>query len=261
MIEAETSQQAAYFALRERLLGPQRHAVLTTDELCEVGRVMHGDPEGMSLYGIPAPRMAAHGLRVLGRTAVECTSDPQPARIAAAVAALPAYAPDSKTAPIVADLFCGSGNVGHQVSLILQRPGYGSELDPIVHAATRHNLAAIESPFTLLAGDYRDLLQAAPALHPDDLFIVEPPWGDAFTTAGLDLALTRPPVPEILSAILHARQSVCCVVVIETSVRIVGDSLAATVRDATHLCTLAPELATSGPAVSHYHFYRIGSRS
>ncbi|MTE17728.1 hypothetical protein F0L17_00985 [Streptomyces sp. TRM43335] len=255
-----TSQpdRAAYFALRNRLLGPLRDRFLTSDQLREAGRLMCGRPEGLSLYGIPAPEMEARGLRILGRTAVECTKDPHPVAVADAVAEIEAAAPGTDGEAMVVDLFCGSGNFGHHLGRRLGRPAYASELDPIVHEAGRHNLDRVGSAVDLRLADYRDLLDALPARSERDVYVVEPSWGPAFTPDGLDLTRTSPPVPEILGNIQRSRGRVPCLVVIETSARVVHGSLASSFEDAVHLRTLAPEPFPPHRAGSRFHLYRLG---
>ncbi|GAB7184281.1 hypothetical protein ATKI12_4112 [Kitasatospora sp. Ki12] len=167
----EPVDSAAYFDLRARLLGPLRNRPLTSGQLCEVGRIVCGHPDGLSLYGIPAPRMAAHGIRLLGRTALECVKDPHPALVAAALTDVLAGLPVSGARPVIADLFCGSGNLGHQLGRLLG-PRFGhrvlaTELDPLVHAATRHNLTLVDSPVRLHHAGYRDLLHTLAATFRD----------------------------------------------------------------------------------------------
>lgn len=254
------SDHTAYFALRDRLLGPLRDRVLTTEQLCEVGRLLCGRPEGLSLYGVPAPEMAARGLRILGRTAVECTKDPHPAAVADAVAAIEATAPAADGGAMVVDLFCGSGNFGHQLGRRLGRPVHASELDPIVHETSRHNLDRVGSAVDLRLTDYRDLLGTLPPRGERDVYIVEPPWGPALTPDGLDLTRTSPPVPEIVEDIRGSRDRVPCLVVIETGDRVVHDSLASAFRNAVHLRTLVPEPALPHRPGSHFHLYRLDGR-
>ncbi|GAA2460313.1 hypothetical protein [Streptomyces macrosporus] len=258
MNASQEPDRAALFALRNRLLGPLRNRFLTTDQLCEAGRLMCGRPEGLSLYGIPAPEMEARGLRILGRTAVECTKDPHPATVAGAIAEIEATTPEADGEAMVVDLFCGSGNFGHHLGRRLRRPVYASELDPIVHEAGRRNLDRVGSAVDLRLADYRDLLDALPARSERDVYIVEPSWGPAFTPDGLDLTRTSPPVPEIIENIRRSRDCVPCLVVIETSDRVVHGSLEFSFGNAIHLRTLVPEPFPPHRTGSHFHLYRLG---
>ncbi len=44
MTSPVSTGHAAYFAFREQLLGDLRTTVLTGDQLCEAGRLIHGRP-------------------------------------------------------------------------------------------------------------------------------------------------------------------------------------------------------------------------
>lgn len=184
---------AAYFAFRDRLLGELRTTVLTGDQLCEAGRLIYGRPEGLSLFGIPAPRMESAGIQLLGRTAIECCVDDYASAVADALADLHATIPDEGEEPLIVDLFCGSGNFSHHLGTRLGTVVHAAELDPCVHDATRHNLERIGAGTRLHLGDYGDLLGKLPPRGPRDTYFVEPPWGPAFTPAGLDLTRTAPP--------------------------------------------------------------------
>ncbi|MFJ8695655.1 methyltransferase domain-containing protein [Streptomyces roseolilacinus] len=258
MTSATESSRAAYFAFREELLGASRTRVLDGKELCEAGRLIYGSPEGLSLYGVPAPEMEGLGLRFLGRTTIECSVDAYSAAVARAVAELQAAMPPAQSAMVV-DLFCGSGNFGHHLGTHLGRPVFASELDPAVFAATRHNLDRIDSAIKLHEGDYRDLLGKLPPRSPQDTYVVEPPWGPAFTAAGLDLTCTSPPVPEILKDILRSRDGQPCLVIIKTNDQIAHDSLNTAFKDAVHLRTVTPEPTLPYGANMDFHIYRIGA--
>lgn len=253
---ATMPDHSAYFRFRSDLFGPARTRLLTGEELCEAGRLIHGRPEGFSLYGIPAQDMEAKGLRVLGRTVIECAVDAHASAAADAVAELRAELPAAREALIV-DLFCGSGNVGHHLGLRLGHAGYAAELDPFVHAATRHNLDRIGSTIDLRLTDYRDLLADLAPCGPRDTYVVEPPWGPAFTAAGLDLGRTSPPIADILADIRRARAGEPCVVVIKTNDRIAHDSLAAAFAGATHLGSVTPTPTLPPGANMNFHIYHL----
>ena len=250
---------AALVAFRDQLLGPLRNQVLTTDQLCEAGRLICGRPEGLSLYGIPAPEMEAKGIWLLGRTTIECSKDPHPATVANVVAELQAALPTTDGDAMIVDLFCGSGNFGHHLGQRLGHPVYASELDPVVYEATRNNLDRIGSTIELHLIGYRDLLGRLPARGDRDTYVIEPPWGLALTPDGLDLTLTSPPVPEILNDIRRSRRGVPCLVVIKTNDRIAHDSLNVLFRDAVHLRTITPEPTLPYGANPSFHIYRLGA--
>jgi hypothetical protein len=93
--------------LREQLLGPKRHDVLSLDEVLQAGRILFGDPQGMSFYGLPPVAWYARGVRLLGRTSVEATPDVTAQSIARTVRALLGRRPRVG----VIDLFAGPGNL------------------------------------------------------------------------------------------------------------------------------------------------------
>ena len=57
------------------LLGAKRNAELTLDEVQQYGIDSYGDPDYVSIYGLRPREWFARGVRLLGRTAVECTRD------------------------------------------------------------------------------------------------------------------------------------------------------------------------------------------
>ncbi|MEQ4725075.1 hypothetical protein [Nonomuraea sp. B19D2] len=252
-----TSTHDAYYDLCLRLLGPWRTTELTGAQLCEVGEIVHGAPERFSLYGVAAPAMAAAGLRILGRTAAECCVDTMARAVAHTIADLHGP-PDGRDGPLVAELFCGSGNLSLHLGRVLNLPVHAAELDPLVHHATRHNLSRMGAPTRLRLIDYRDLLSQLPARGPRDTYIVEPPWGPAITPAGLDLLGTSPPVPEILADILRARGHQPCLIAIKTIDHILHDSLNVAFADAHHLRTIASEWPFPDGTRMQFHFYRLG---
>ncbi|MEU8975304.1 hypothetical protein AB0D11_39805 [Streptomyces monashensis] len=255
----QAGSHAAYFAFRNRLLGELRTTVLTGEQLCEAGRLIYGRPESLALYGITAPDMEAAGIRLLGRTTIECCVDEYAASVADALAGLHAALPPAEPGgqPLLMDLFCGSGNFSHHLAARLGVAAYAAELDPDVHAATEHNLVRTASRTRLHLGDYRDLLGKHPARGPRDTYFVEPPWGPAFTPAGLDLTRTSPPVPEILDDIRRSREGVPCLVAIKTNDQIAHDSLARSFTDARHLRSITPQPTLPHGANMDFHLYEL----
>lgn len=248
---------AAYFAFRDRLLGDLRTTVLTGEQLCEAGRLIYGHPDGLSLYGIPATAMEAEGIRLLGRTTIECCVDDCAAAVADALTARHAALPHEGDEPLVVDLFCGSGNFSRHLGSRLGIPVHAAELDPDVHAATRHNLDRVGADTRLHLGDYRDLLGKLPARGRRDTYFVEPPWGPAFTPTGLDLTRTSPPVPDILDAIHRSRDGLPCLVAIKTNDQIAHDSLARSFARARHLQSVTPAPALPYGANVDFHLYEL----
>lgn len=251
---------AAYFAFRDRLLGDLRTTILTGEQLCEAGRLIYGDPAGLSLYGIAAPDMAAKRITLLGRTVIECSIDAYTAPVADALAQLQAgtgpEGPDPDN-PLIMDLFCGSGNFGYHLGQRLTRPVHAAELDPAVYGTTRNNFDRIGSAITLHLTDYRHLLGQLPARSTHDTYVVEPPWGPAFTADGLDLIRTAPPVPEILDDIRRSRDGLSCHIAIKTNDRIAHDSLTRSFTGARHLRRITPEPCLPHGANMDFHLYEL----
>ncbi len=201
--------------------------------------------------------MGKVGIRLLGRTAIECCVDDYPIAVADALAEMHAAAPQGEEAPLVVDLFCGSGNFSHHLGARLGITVDAAELDTAVHAATSHNLARIGAATRLYCGDYRDLLGKLPARSTCDTYFVEPPWGPAFT-AGLDLTRTSPPVPDILDDIRRFRDGLPCLVAIKTNDQIVHDSLERSFAGARHVRSITPPPVLPYGANVDFHLYELG---
>ena len=159
----------------------------------------------------------AKGVRLLGRTAVECTRDAVADAIGKDVGGVAARAPQ-KTRSLVVDPFAGSGNTLYW--LLRHLPGargVGFESDAGVFQLTRQNIAALELPIDILNTDYLSGLTGI-SVAPDDLLIpfIAPPWGDAFDRAsGLDLRRTTPPIAEVVDVLLHRFSEGCVLCAIQ----------------------------------------------
>jgi hypothetical protein len=176
---------------RAYLLGAgKRNDVLTLAEVERYGADSFGDPDYVSLYGLTPAEWYAKGVRLLARTAVECTRDALAERIAHDVAAV---APAN---PVVVDPFAGSANTLFWLARALRaRRAVGFERDAKIHAATRRNLELVGFPAQLHQRDGLASLDAGG----ETVVFVAPPWGDALDPdRGLDLRRTQPPVNQIL---------------------------------------------------------------
>lgn len=91
------------------LHGLKRNKVLSLEEVQQYGSDSFSDPEYIRLYGMTPPQWYERGVRLLGRTAVECTRDAVADRIGQDVAAVAASLP-SGTRWLVLDPFAGSCN-------------------------------------------------------------------------------------------------------------------------------------------------------
>jgi hypothetical protein len=185
------------------LLGAKRNELLELWEVQQYGADSFGDADYVALYGMSPAGWYAKGVRVLGRTAVECTRDELGDAIGRDVATVAATAPPSGPA-LVVDLFAGSGNTLYW--LLRHLPGargLGFELDPDVFRLTRQNVAALALPIEILNADYRSGLAAsAPTAGELVVAFIAPPWGSALDrSAGLDLRRTTPPIAEVVDAL------------------------------------------------------------
>src|SRR5262249_25087098 len=129
---------------RELLLaGAKRNAVLELWEVHRYGSDSYGDRDYVSLYGLRPADWYAKGVRVLGRTAGECTRDGLADAIGRDVAAIAARGPlTSRT--LVVDPFTGSGNTLFWLLRHLPSArGIGFESDARVFGTTHRNMAAL----------------------------------------------------------------------------------------------------------------------
>jgi hypothetical protein len=182
------------------LRGAKRNEVLELGETQRYGTDSFGDADFVSIYGMRPGEWYERGIRLLGRTAVECTrdvlADAMGRDIAAAVSTLPA-----NHDALVIDPFVGSGNTLYWMLRHLPGArGVGFELDDSVFALTQRNLAIVGLPIEILHTDDASGL-AGVTVPPDQLVIafLAPPWGDALSrSAGLDLRNTTPPIRDIV---------------------------------------------------------------
>ena len=93
------------------LLGAKRNAVLDLSEVLRYGTESYGDANYVSVYGLQPAEWDARGIRLLGRTAVECTRDQLADAIGRDIATTASStATDLLTGALVIDPFGGSGN-------------------------------------------------------------------------------------------------------------------------------------------------------
>jgi hypothetical protein len=185
------------------LHGLKRNDVLQLAEVEQYGRDSFGDADYVSLYGMRPRDWYSRGIRLLGRTAVECTRDPLADRIGRDVASVAAFMPATRQW-LAIDPFAGSCNT--LVWILRHMPnseGVAFESDRQVFELTRNNLAVLRQKINLLHGNYLALL--AECHSPEDRGIVAfiaPPWGTALDEAeGLDLGRTIPPISHIVERI------------------------------------------------------------
>jgi hypothetical protein len=221
MNDQDVGDQIPMYDRQLLLAGVKRNAVLELWEVQRYGTDSYGDVDYVSIYGMRPADWYAQGVRLLGRTAVECTRDGLGDAIGRDIAAVAATAPLAADR-LVIDPFAGSGNTLYW--LLHHLPGargMGFELDAAVFQLTRRNFATLALPIDILNTDYAAGLTEA-SVAADQLLItfIAPPWGDALSkTSGLDLRRTTPPITEIVDALLHrfgGNRLLCAIQIYET---------------------------------------------
>jgi hypothetical protein len=185
------------------LHGAKRDEILTLEEIERYGLDSFADADYIRIYGMAPGEWYRRGIRLLGRTAVECTRDALGDLIGRDVAAIAAQL--SSTNKFVAiDPFAGSCNTLYWILRhIPNADGFGFELDPRVFELSRQNIAALDRKIELTNGSYESLLESR--VIPADcciIFFIAPPWGTALDeVVGLDLRGTNPPITDIINRI------------------------------------------------------------
>jgi hypothetical protein len=214
-------EQGSAYDRRLLLGGAKRNAVLDLWEVQRYGIDSFGDADYISIYGMRPAEWYAKGVRLLGRTAVECTRDELGDAIGKDVA-VTAAAAAATARSFVVDPFAGSGNTLYWLRRHLPRArARGFELDATVSRLTQRNLEALAVPIDILNTDYRSGL-AETSVEADELLItfIAPPWGEALDrVSGLDLRRTTPPITEVVDVLLREfreHRLLCAVQVHET---------------------------------------------
>jgi hypothetical protein len=184
------------------LFGAKRDALLNLSEVHRYGVDSYGDEDYVSIYGMRPDDWYAAGVRLLGRTAVECTRDELAEAIAGDIAAVAASAPGDGA--LVIDPFAGSGNTLYWIVRRLRDArGLGFELDAPMFNITAQNLALVASPIDIVNVDHAAGLEAvAVPTNQTIVVFIAPPWGDALDPiSGLDLRRTAPPIASIVDQV------------------------------------------------------------
>jgi hypothetical protein len=200
-----TGDQGPTYDRQLLLGGAKRNAVLELWEVKRYGIDSYGDADYVCIYGMRPADWYAKGVRLLGRTAVECTRDVLGDAIGKDIAAIAGTAP-SRAGALVIDPFAGSGNTLYW--MLRHMPGaqgLAFEMDAVVFQLTTRNLAALASRIDIVNTDY--LTGLANVTVPTDRLLITfiaPPWGDALReTSGLDLRRTTPPITKIVDFLFH----------------------------------------------------------
>jgi hypothetical protein len=123
---------------RKFLLGEKRNKLIDLWEVERYGLDSFGDPDFVSIYGLKPAEWYARGVRLLGRTAAECTRDRFAELIASDLSAV-AKRVTTKGRTTVIDPFAGSGNTLYWITRQLEpersvglfvKPPWGDALDP-----------------------------------------------------------------------------------------------------------------------------------
>ena len=208
------------------LLGPKRNSVLELWEVQRYGSDSYGDPDYVSIYGLRPVDWYARGIRILGRTAVECTRDDLAVAIGRDVAMIAETAP--AVGSMVVDPFAGSGNTLYWVLRHLpEAQGLGLESDRAVFELTSQNLLSLKLPVEVLHSDYATGLDRmrVPAGCLLVAFIA-PPWGSALSPIGLDLRRTTPPIAQIVELLTRKFGRTPLLCAIQVHEKVDPDSLA-----------------------------------
>src|ERR1700716_1679652 len=164
------------------LLGPKRNHLLELWEVQRYGSDSYGDADYVSIYGLPPATWYDKGIRLLGRTAVECTRDQLADAIARDIAKAARSAPKAPGITVI-DPFAGSGNTLYWILRhVPQAQGVGFELDEVVYQLTRRNLAILDLPIEIKHADHMTAFSQLDI--PEDRLLIAfiaPPWGDALS--------------------------------------------------------------------------------
>lgn len=159
------------------LHGAKRNEVLTLAEVEQYGLDAFGRAEYLSIYGMPPREWYHRGIRLLGRTAVECTRDALADPIGRDIAAVARLSPTGSF--LAVDPFAGSCNTLYWILRhVPASEGLAFELDPQVFDLTRRNVATLDRRIELIHGDYASLIERRPI--PADralILFVAPPLG------------------------------------------------------------------------------------
>jgi predicted RNA methylase len=186
------------------LHGSKLNEVLSLAEIEQYGLDSFGNTDYVSIYGMPPREWYRCGIRLLGRTAVECTRDPLGDRIGRDVASVAACIPSNQF--VVIDPFAGSCNTLFWILRHLPHSeGIAFESDPQVFDLTCSNLAALGQRIEVVHGDYERLIERFRFAEDRGIVVfVAPPWGTALDEVqGLDLNRTAPPISEVVEQVVR----------------------------------------------------------
>ncbi len=220
----------SYFEVRQQYLSPPLSTrKLRLRETRQAAGRLSGDRNDLRLFGLSTIAWYLLGVRIVGRSVIEATRDPQARFLARAVAQT--LREHGHEISDVIDPFVGSGNVlYHLVKETGAKRGIGVELDPAICRLTSRNFEVMRRSLQLRGVEIR--------IHPGDwslcraflgerptLIHIGPPWGDAFTAEGLDLRATQPPIKAILAEIEQAAGDAPIFAAISAFPKVVAESV------------------------------------
>jgi hypothetical protein len=179
------------------LHGAKRNEVLTLAEVEQYGLDSFADADYVRIYGMSPKEWYGRGIRLLGRTAVECTRD----GLADLIGRDVARRRPLSTPYVVIDPFAGSCNTLYWIlKHVPNAEGIAFELDPQAFELSKRNIAQLDCKIDLTQGDYEALLADRQVAGDASIIVfVAPPWGTALDEAmGLDLTATQPPITQII---------------------------------------------------------------
>jgi len=200
--EGSNDSRSLFYDRALLLHGAKRNEVLTLEEVERYGRDSFGNADYVSIHGMPPREWYRRGIRLLGRTAVECTRDSLGDRIGLDVAAVAAQVPAKQWTVI--DPFAGSCNTLFWILRhVPNAVGIAFESDARVVELTRSNLAAVDQKIEVVHGEYEGRLEQIRVSNDGAIAVfVAPPWGSALDESrGLDLRRTTPPVGEVIDRV------------------------------------------------------------
>ena len=143
MSTPNSSRRTPIYDRRFLLSQQKRNDILALWEIRQYGRDSFGDPDYVCIYGLKPADWYARGIRMLARTAVECTRDRLADLVGRDTAAVARTAP-AVSGSVVVDPFAGSGNTLYWLRRhVAASSCTGFELDDAVFEATRTNLSMV----------------------------------------------------------------------------------------------------------------------
>lgn len=185
------------------LFSEKKDHVLSLDEILNVEKLFYETENVLSLFGMTPQKFYEKGIRILGRTSIECTVDSHAMQIADIVKNVRMkHFPHIK--PVVIDLFAGSGNLLFHIATALDaQKAIGIEKQQSLYDLTKKNFEIINFKCQMHCGDSLNKLQLLQIPETTPIAVIlDPPWGVDFDLEkGLDLLKTEPSIDHLISAV------------------------------------------------------------